>query len=66
MRYEGEQQLVLLNELHDQLRLFINFFQPSMKLIERVRHGSKVKKRYDEPKTPCQRVLASEYADEIL
>lgn len=66
MRYEGEEQVALLNELYDQLRLFINFFQPSMKLIEKVRQGSKVKKRYDEPKSPYQRVLASDHADEIL
>ena len=37
-----------------------------MKLIEKVRHGSKVRKRYDEPKTPCQRVLSSVHADELL
>ena len=56
MRHEGEEQVALLNELYDQLRLFVNFFLPSMKFIEKVRQGSKVKKRYDEPKTPCQRL----------
>lgn len=61
MHYEGEQQVALLNELYDQLRLFVNFFQPSMKLIEKVRQGSKVTKRYDVPKTPYQRVLDSEH-----
>jgi len=66
MRYEGEEQVALLNELYDQLRLFVNFFQPSMKLIEKVRQGSKVKKRYDEPKSPYQRVLASDHVDDIL
>jgi len=40
MRYEGEEQVALLNELYDQLRLFANFFQPSMKLIYKVRQGS--------------------------
>ncbi|MBA7570914.1 hypothetical protein ES708_12670 [subsurface metagenome] len=66
MRYEGEEQAALLNELYDQLRLFINFFQPSMKLIEKIHQGSKVKKRYDEPKTPYERVPASDHVDDIL
>jgi hypothetical protein len=30
-----------------------------MKLIEKIRIGSKIKKRYDEPKTPYQRILTS-------
>jgi uncharacterized protein (DUF4415 family) len=30
-----------------------------MKLLEKTRVGSKVKKKYDKPQTPCQRVMAS-------
>ena len=37
----------------------INFFLPVVKLTEKVRHGSKVTKKYDKPQTPYQRVLAS-------
>ncbi len=36
-----------------------NFFIPTMKCIEKIRVGSRVVKKYDEPKTPYQRVLES-------
>lgn len=64
MRYDTEEELEILNELYPLLRLYLNFFQPQMKLIEKTRQGSKVKKRYDEPKTPYQRVLDSPYVEE--
>ncbi len=63
-RYDTEWELKLLNELYSILRLYTNFFQPSMKLIEKVRVGSKVKKKYDTPKTPYQRVLESPFVPE--
>lgn len=59
LRYDTEEELKTLNELHKWLRLYINLFQPVMKLTEKIRVGSKVKKRYDEPKTPYQRVIES-------
>lgn len=59
MRYDTPEELRLLNELYGYLRLYINYFQPVMKLLEKTRIGSKVKKKYDEPQTPYQRVLAS-------
>jgi hypothetical protein len=58
-RYEGGAQLRLLNELYAQLRLYTNFFQPVMKLIRKERTGAKVKKTYDRPRTPYQRLLDS-------
>jgi len=57
-RYDTEQELNILNELYGYLRFYTNFFQPVMKLIEKTRIGSKVIKKYDNPKTPYQRVLA--------
>jgi len=36
----------------------MNFLQPVMKLVEKRRDGSKVRKRYDEAHTPYKRVLA--------
>lgn len=59
LRYDTQEQLRLLNQLYAQLRLLVNFFYPSMKLIERVRVGARVYKRYDAPRTPYQRVLDS-------
>jgi hypothetical protein len=60
-RYDTEEELKILKGLYKHLRLYINFFQPVMKLKEKVRIGSKVIKRYDKPKTPYQRVLESEH-----
>lgn len=57
-RYDHPEHLATLRELYEHLRLFTNFFQPSMKLREKVRIGSKVSRRHDQPTTPSQRVLA--------
>jgi hypothetical protein len=56
-RWETEQELTLLESIYDDLRLYINFFQPSLKLIAKERIGNKIIKRYDTAKTPYQRVL---------
>lgn len=56
-RWETEQELALLESIYDDLRLYINFFQPSLKLIAKERMGNKTIKRYDCAKTPYQRVL---------
>jgi len=58
-RLEGEEAAAALNAAYEVLRLWNNFFQPSVKLIEKHREGAKVRKKYDEAKTPYQRVLAS-------
>jgi len=64
-RYEGPAAWAALNALYIPLRLYLNFFQPVMVLVEKQRNGAKVKKRYDKAKTPYQRVLdAPEVADE--
>ncbi len=56
-RYEGQAACAALNALYQPLRLYLNFFQPVMVLIEKTRDGAKVKKRYDAAKTPYQRAL---------
>jgi hypothetical protein len=58
-RYDTFHQLYLLNRVYSVLRLYVNFFLPVMKLVKKERHGSKVKKVYDDPQTPYARVLAS-------
>lgn len=64
-RYDTEVAQMLMNELYSHLRLYVNFFLPVMKLIQKTRVGSKVRKKYDEPQTPYQRVLASLFVPEI-
>ena len=59
LRYDSEQELKLMNELYSKLRLYTNYFQPVMKLIEKQRVGSKVKKKYDRARTPYERVMES-------
>jgi hypothetical protein len=56
-RYDRPEQLDLLNRLYAVMHFYVNFFLPVAKLIEKSRVGSRVKKRYDEPKTPYARVL---------
>ncbi len=58
LRYDTEEELLILKELYRHLRLYTNFFQPTMKLIEKTRTGSKVTKKYDKAQTPYRRVLA--------
>jgi hypothetical protein len=60
-RYEGKNALKLLNEYYELLRLHVNFFLPSTKLISKRRDGARIHKKYDTPMTPYKRVLASEY-----
>jgi len=59
-RWETAQELTLLESIYDDLRLYINFFQPSLKLIAKERIGNQTRKRYDTAKTPYQRILERE------
>ncbi len=58
-RYDTPKQVKQLNALYAVYRLYVNHFLPVQKLVAKVREGSKVKKIYDDPKTPYQRVLDS-------
>lgn len=58
-RFDTTAELLLLKQLYLTLRLYTNFFQPTMKLKSKERFGSRVKKTYELPQTPYQRVLAS-------
>jgi hypothetical protein len=62
-RYDSPTALEALNDLYTQeLRLFQNLFLPSVKLKRKLRVGSKLKRVYDPPQTPFQRVCASKHA----
>jgi hypothetical protein len=58
-RLEGVAATAALARLYTASRLFVNFFQPSFKLAEKLRVGARVRKRYHAPETPCARLLAS-------
>lgn len=55
-RYEGEVAYRQLSELYRAVRLYVNFFQPSMKLVNKQRTGSKLQRKYDAAQTPFQRL----------
>lgn len=59
-RFEGAEACKELAALYGILRLIVNFFQPSLKLISKQRIGSRVIKKYDKAQTPFQRLLACE------
>lgn len=62
-RYESQEEQDLLNSIYDDLRLYVNFFQPVLKLIGKEQVDQKTVKRYDEAATPYQRVLRLEQVD---
>jgi hypothetical protein len=57
-RYDSPAELACLSELYEVLGLLLNFFSPTMRLVEKTRAGAKVSRRYDTAQTPYQRVLA--------
>lgn len=65
-RFDTAKQVKQLNQLYERYRLYINFFLPVTKLVRKERQGRHVRKFYDDPKTPYQRLLDSPLvSDEI-
>jgi hypothetical protein len=59
VRYDSPAAHAAIHALYrHELRLFQNFFLPSVKLLRKVRVGARVRRRYDAPRTPLERVLA--------
>ncbi len=56
-RYSGAVAGQTMAHLYGAVRQYVNYFQPSFKLVEKTRHGSKVVKRYSPPATPCDRLM---------
>ena len=66
-RFDNPAIVPLLNQLYTkEWRLFHNFFCPSVKLISKQRVASKTIKRYDSPKTPYQRIMASSLINDSM
>jgi hypothetical protein len=64
LRYDTEYELMIINELYDTLRLYKNFFQPVIKLKEKVREKGRIHRKYDQAKTPYQRIIESDWISE--
>jgi hypothetical protein len=63
-RFDTPEAVELLNDLYrNQLRLMMNLFQPSVKLIRKERVGSRLRRIYDAPRTPLDRLRTCEGTD---
>ncbi len=60
VRYDSAAAVAAMNDLYrSELRLLQNLFLPSVKLVKKIRVGSRVRRVYDRPQTPLERVLAA-------
>ncbi len=60
-RYDTPAAVEALNDLYqNEPRLGMNLVQPSVKLVRKIRIGSRVPRAYGPPRTPLDRVLAAE------
>jgi hypothetical protein len=64
-RYSSAAALLQLDRVYQLLRLWLNHWQPVLKLIGKERQGAKVCKHYDLARTPYQRLLAAGVLDEV-
>jgi hypothetical protein len=63
VRYDSDPALTAINALYKDLRLLQNLCLPSVKLIEKTRVGARIRRRYDAPRTPLERVETCADAD---
>jgi hypothetical protein len=59
-RLETADELDLLKSIYEDLRLYVNFFQPVLKLVGKEQVNGKTVRKYDQAATPFRRVLASD------
>lgn len=62
-RFDTTGELRLLNEIYAVLRLYKNFCLPSIRLKSKVRVEGRIKRKYDKPSTPYQRLMVSSQSD---
>ena len=56
-RYSGPVAGQTMAHLYGAMRRYVNYFQPSFKLLEKTRDGATVVKRYSPSATPCDRLM---------
>ena len=65
-RFENDELTTLMNEIYrDYWNPLQNFFHPTFKLKEKIRIGARIKKKYDRPQTPYQRLMESDSLTEV-
>jgi hypothetical protein len=65
-RFDTQQEFEALQEVYSHLCPLLNYYYPSVRLIEKTRIGARVKKIYDDPKPPYLRLLESKDIDESI
>lgn len=66
-RFDKIETTVMQNDLYlTEWRFYLNFFIPSFKLIDKKRNGAKIIKKFSNPLTPYQRLLASEFIKTLV
>lgn len=65
-RFDTQAEYEALKEVYKYLCPLLNFYYPSVRIIEKTRIGAKVKKIYDKPKPPYQRLLESPDIDDSI
>jgi len=65
-RLDAMEVVSTMNQFYEKMCLFRNHFVPQRKCIEKVKIGSKYKKRYDQAKAPYERALSDDLiSDEV-
>ena len=62
-RYDSRAALTAINALYADLRVLQNLFLPSVKLRDKRLVGARVRRRYDAPQTPLDRLRVCPSAD---
>jgi len=65
-RFSGVVAGQALAHLYQAARLHVNYFQPSFKLRRKERQGAKVRRIYEQPATPCERLLRHPAVEEPI
>jgi len=65
-RFDTPKGVKLMNDLYsNELRLFMNLYLPSSKLLNKKRVGSQTKRQHDDPRTPLDRLISFGQGDKI-
>jgi hypothetical protein len=64
-RFDSHEAVAAMNAFYaNALRLLLNYFQARVKLVEKLRVGSRIVGRYDRPMTPLDRLIARQLVDD--
>ena len=62
-RFDTTGELRVLHEIYNSLRLYKNFCLPTLRLKSKTRVDGRIKRVYDQPRTPYERVMGSRQVD---